>query len=102
MDNRPEGKCILIEAAITDDQSGVAEARLFYMHEDATEFNSLAMVNTKSTIWAAAIPGKEIVAGQMFYYLWARDGYDAWINESYLPNGAPDVATYSFGVIADE
>jgi len=66
------GTAVMIQATVTDADSGVEGVTLYYRATGTTMFQSLAMVGAGST-FTAMIPGAAVVQPGVDYYLEARD-----------------------------
>lgn len=92
------GTAVEISATITDADSGVGTATLFYRRTGAGAFSSVAMTPEAQDRYRATIPAAAVQAPGMEYYIEATDGA-ATVNRSTSPAGAPG-STHTFTVTA--
>lgn len=64
---------ITIQATITDPDTGVSGAILYYKKTSETSYSSLAMINPSGDTWSQNIPGAAITLEGIDYYITAED-----------------------------
>jgi hypothetical protein len=94
----PAGSAITVTAQI-EDESGVADARVFYRPAGGT-WASAALALADGTTYTTTVPASAVVAGEFEYYIEATDG-SAAANVSRAPSGGAD-APYALTITGVE
>lgn len=95
---QPEGAGVLVSALITDAESAIANATLFYRSQGQATFSSLTLVDQGSDRYEATIPDTAVVPPAVEYYLQADDAAG---NSALHPAGAP-ASFHAFTVTPDD
>jgi hypothetical protein len=82
-----------------EDESGVADARVFYRPAGGT-WASAALALADGTTYTTTVPASAVVAGEFEYYIEATDG-SAAANVSRAPSGGAD-APYALTITGVE
>ncbi|MBM4391472.1 MAG: hypothetical protein FJ090_10165 [Deltaproteobacteria bacterium] len=74
-DNQPSGTDVVVEAYITDDETGVFMATLYFRNEtdSSKDWSSVGFTVQGDELWTATIKADEQRSGGMWYYLLAVD-----------------------------
>lgn len=83
-----EGTAFEVDATITDADSGIATATLFYRLQGAMNYTSVTLVDQGNDRYTATIPAAMVTAPAVQYYIQASDGATP-ANAATDPTGAP-------------
>lgn len=97
-DGQPEGVGVVVSALITDAESAIASATLFYRTQGQTSFASVTLTDQGSDRYEATIPDTAVVPPAVEYYLQADDAPG---NSAVHPAGAP-ASYHTFSVTPDD
>lgn len=95
---QPLGEDLLIEAHVTDYESGVSTVHVWFRQETSMTWIDQELLSIDPFgNYEGEIPGEEVGSAGMYYYISALDGSE---NECYLPLEGPD-DPYYFRVTAE-